>query len=247
MAQNTAVFGTNATLENLQPLTTVQTLEKDGSIGSRNMWGKTSKKVAEVAKIWLKGEVFSSTTDHEFVTNTGKITATAIRKGTLLFSIALNSFVAVDSAFVVQETTQVEGLMLDGVEAYGVGTLGIATAPSNGWCVKGLDLLGHMTFKDWIAKNLSTLKYSSKTGDEAAELIAQELSQNIDKKVIILTEEGANSRLLVQAERGTQTNRVYAIEPAKNGELAINLYEPAYKPYANTDIDVDIRTKSVTI
>ena len=84
---------------------------------------------------------------YEFVTNTGKITAEAIRKGTLLFSLALQSFIAVDSAFVVKEPTQIEGLMLEGV-----GTLGIATAPSNGWCVKGLDLLGHMKFKAWIAK-----------------------------------------------------------------------------------------------
>ncbi|WP_340230168.1 fibronectin type III domain-containing protein [Emticicia oligotrophica] len=246
LAQNTAVFGTNATLENLQPLATVQTLEKDGSIGTRNVWGKTSKKVAEITKIWFNGEVIKSTTEHEFIGKTGKVMASAIRKGTLLFSLALQSFVPVDSAFIVKEPTIVEGLMLDGVEAYGVGAMGIATAPSNGWCVKGLDLVGHMKFNDWVIKNKTTLKYGTKVGDDAAEAIADALTKKLDDlgvnktKTIIETLEDSQGRMTFVIKTDGVTHDLVTIQKNIRGEHSIDTYSRAYNPNANTNIDVGV-------
>jgi hypothetical protein len=218
LAQNTAVFGTNATLESLKPLTSVQTLEKDGSIGQRNVWGKVGRKVSEVTKIWLNGEAIKSTLDHEFISKTGKIVASQIRKGTLLFSLALQSFVPVDSGFIVQEPTQVEGLMFDGVEAYGIGTLGIATAPSNGWCVKGFSLAYHKKFNDWVITQ-PNFKFKGLVGDDAIKAYIQKLETVLDGKTV----EG-----IVENEMGLliKTNgSTYGVHKNINGNYADDLEE----------------------
>lgn len=137
LAQNTAVFGTNATLENLQPLTTVQTLEEDGSIGKRNVWGKVGRKVSEYVKIFVGKDELQSSTEHEFKTSEGWKPANYLRKGMMLFSLALNSFVPIDSMATVHEPLVVEGLSLGNVQGYGVGSLGVVTAQSP-TCVLGL-------------------------------------------------------------------------------------------------------------
>lgn len=181
---------------------------------------------------------------YEFVTNTGKITAEAIRKGTLLFSLALQSFIAVDSAFVVKEPTQIEGLMLDGV-----GTLGIATAPSNGWCVKGLDLLGHMKFKAWIVKNNASLQYGTKLGDEAAEAIADALAKKLDEigvnKTIIETLEDSQGRMTFVIEMDGVKYDLVTIQRNIDGDIVVQSYNRAYNPNPNSTYSVSASVISV--
>ena len=54
----------------------------------------------------------------------------------MLFSLALNSFVPVDSMAFINEPLQVEGLALGNVEGYGVGSLGVVVMGSRR-CVEG--------------------------------------------------------------------------------------------------------------
>lgn len=161
-----------------------------------------------------------------------------------MFSLALQSFVPVDSAFIVQEPTQVEGLLLDGVEAYGVGTLGIATTPSNGWCVKGLGIAAHKGFNDWATKYKSTLKYGTKVGDDAAEAITEALSKKFDdigvnkNKTIIETLEDSQGRMTFVIKTDGVTHDLVTIQKNIDGDNVVQSYNRAYNPLANTTYNV---------
>jgi hypothetical protein len=48
----------------------------------------------------------------------------------MLFSLAQNSFVPLDSMAFIKESQQVEGLAVGNVEGYGVGSLGIVVQPT---------------------------------------------------------------------------------------------------------------------
>jgi hypothetical protein len=129
--------------------------------------------------------------------------------------------------------------MLNDVEAYGVGTLGIATAPSNGWCVKGLDLVGHQKFNNWLSK------FGLSEAD--TKILSESLASQIDGKTIHAVEEATTGRFVIQADRGAMTNKAFVIEKKQGGGYGVNKYEPTYDPLANTDIDVDISTNSYLV
>jgi hypothetical protein len=78
-----------------------------------------------------------SSSDHTFKTNSGWLRAKDLQQGTLLFSLALNSFVPVERIELVNEPLQVEGLALGNVQGYGVGQLGIVVAKSQK-CFNGI-------------------------------------------------------------------------------------------------------------
>jgi len=62
----------------------------------------------------------------------------------MLFSLALNSFVPVDSMAFINEPLQVEGLALGNAEGYGVGSFGVVVAPSDA-CVLGFSNDSYIT------------------------------------------------------------------------------------------------------
>ena len=137
LAQNTKVFGSNQTIAELNDANSqVQTLEKDGSVSVRKVLGKYSRKVSDYVKVFVGGEELKSSSDHAFKTNKGWFSAGSLRKGMMLFSLALNSFVPVDSMAFINEPLQVEGLALGNVEGYGVSRLGILVAPTRPCFVK---------------------------------------------------------------------------------------------------------------
>lgn len=248
LAENTKVFGTSTTISELSNANSqVQTLEKDGTVSVRKVLGKYSRKVSDYVRVFVAGEELKSSSDHEFKTEKGWFSAGSLRKGMMLFSMALNSFVPIESVANIHEPLTVEGLALGNVEGYGVGKIGVVVAPSNGWCVEGLERIGHQKFNAWINKYLSSLKFGGKVGDEAAGLIAKELETKLVGRNVLSVEEGTTGRLVVQADRGTQTNRVFSIEPAQNGEFAVVEYKPTYDPTANTTYNAAISKRSYMV
>jgi hypothetical protein len=165
----------------------------------------------------------------------------------MLFSLALNSFVPVDSMAFINEPLQVEGLVLGNVEGYGVGKIGVLIAPSNGWCVKGLDLIGHQKFNAWTTKFNSSLKFGGKLGDEAAEGISKALETELANNALVKEVlEDTQERFTIVIERPDKSNKVVSVHltdnlhPSKSGEYTIQTYSPAYNPDLNTSIPVPL-------
>jgi hypothetical protein len=78
------------------------------------------------------------------------------------------------------------------------------------------------------------------------EKFLENLESSIGSKTVLETVQDANGRLLIQCDRGAQTNRVYSIEINKSGKTVIKEYAPSYKPSANTNIDVDMSANKLS-
>lgn len=91
------------------------------------------------------------------------------------------------------------------------------------------------------------MSINGKIGDDAAEILAKQLEDNLVGRTILATEKGTTGRLVVQADRGTQTNRTFCIEPAQNGEFAVVEYKPTYDPTANTTYNAPLSKRSYMI
>jgi hypothetical protein len=230
LAENTKVFGTSTTISELSNANSqVQTLEKDGSVSVRKVLGKYSRKVSDYVKVFVAGEELKSSSDHEFKTDKGWFSAGSLRKGMMLFSMALNSFVPIESVANIHEPLTVEGLALGNVEGYGVGKIGFVVAPSNGWCVKGLERIGLKKFQDWVT-NQAEFKFVGLTGENAIKAYIQELETILSGKNvtgIIENEMG----LIVKTDGST-----FGIHKDINGNLANDIsnnkifeYKATYK------------------
>ena len=92
---------------------------------------------------------------------------------------------------------------------------------------------------DLLRKDIPTLEWFSKHGDNIPQSAADDLLSAIDKP-IKETLEDAQGRLTYVLDRPGQSNKVVSVHPTSSGQFKTTTYSPAYNPDLNPSIDVPL-------
>jgi hypothetical protein len=98
---------------------------------------------------------------------------------------------------------------------------------------------------DILRKDIRTLEWFSKHGDNIPKSAADDLLASIDKP-IKETIEDAQGRLTYVLDRPGQSNKVVSVHPTSSGQFKTTSYSPAYNPDLNPSISVPLSANKLT-
>ena len=98
---------------------------------------------------------------------------------------------------------------------------------------------------DILRKDIKTLEWFAKHGDNIPKSVADDLLTAIDKPVKE-TIEDAQGRLTYVLDRPGQSNKVVSVHTTSSGQFKTTTYDPAYNPNLNPNIPVPLSANKLT-
>lgn len=98
---------------------------------------------------------------------------------------------------------------------------------------------------DILKKDIKTLEWFAKHGDNIPKSVADDLIASIDKP-IKETIEDAQGRLTYVLDRPGQSNKVISVHTTSSGQFKATTYSPAYNPDLNPSIPVPLSANKLT-
>ena len=101
------------------------------------------------------------------------------------------------------------------------------------------------TVSDLLRKDIPTLEWFSKHGDNIPQSAADDLISAIDKPIKESLED-TQGRLTYVLDRPGQSNKVVSVHPTSSGQFKTTTYNPAYNPDLNPNIPVPLSVNKLT-
>jgi hypothetical protein len=102
-----------------------------------------------------------------------------------------------------------------------------------------------ISVSDILKKDIKTLEWFAKHGDNIPKNEADDLLASIDKP-IKETIEDAQDRLTFVLDRPGQSNKVVSVHTTSSGQFKVTTYDPAYNPSLNPSINVPLSENKLT-